>query len=125
MRTAFLNSLEAQLAQTRTELSEQYKIQSSNAQRLLALTDNLREVEDRGREDRDELGKLRREVEGLRERAKWHKEVVSEKERQLIVRTPLPRLILAALTTVDPSRRSCVAHARAQSAAPPKRGSQD
>lgn len=67
------------------ELSEQYKIQSSNAQRLLALTDNLREVEERGRDERDELRKLRTEVEGLREKARWHREVVEEKERQLIV----------------------------------------
>jgi hypothetical protein len=43
------------------------------------------------------LRRLRSEVEGLRERARWHKEVVTEKERQLLVshaalrapRTPL------------------------------------
>ncbi|KAK4702632.1 hypothetical protein P7C70_g3588, partial [Phenoliferia sp. Uapishka_3] len=87
VRAALVASLETQLAQTRMELSEQYKIQSSNAQRLLALTDNLREAEERSREERDELRRLRHEVEGLRERARWHKEVVAEKEKQLLVRS--------------------------------------
>lgn len=86
VRAAFLASLETQLAQTRGELSEQYKIQSSNAQRLLALTDNLRDAEERGRDEREELRRLRSEVEGLRERSRWHKEVVAEKEKQLLVR---------------------------------------
>lgn len=85
VRAAFLASLETQLTQTRHELSEQYKIQSSNSQRLLALTDNLRQVEARSREEREELSSLRREVEGLREKAGWHKEVVAEKERQLLI----------------------------------------
>ncbi|SCV72507.1 BQ2448_4044 [Microbotryum intermedium] len=85
VRQAMITSLESQLASTRHELSEQYKIQSTNAQRLLGLTDQLREFEDKGREEKDELRRLRTEVEGLRDRAKWHKEVVQEKERQLII----------------------------------------
>ncbi|ORY54592.1 autophagy-related protein 16, partial [Leucosporidium creatinivorum] len=84
VQSAFITSLEAQLAQTRADLSEQYKIQSTNAQRLLVLTDNLRDAEERGREERDELRRLRNEVEGLRERAKWHQEIVTEKERQIV-----------------------------------------
>lgn len=88
VHSAFLASLEAQLAQTRADLSEQYKIQSTNAQRLLVLTDNLRQVEEQGREERDELRRLRNEVEGLRERAKWHQEIVAEKERQIVVSIP-------------------------------------
>ncbi|SGY68930.1 BQ5605_C004g02931 [Microbotryum silenes-dioicae] len=85
VRQAMITSLESQLASTRHELSEQYKIQSTNAQRLLSLTDQLREFEDKGREEKDELRRLRTEVEGLRDRAKWHKEVVQEKERQLVI----------------------------------------
>lgn len=69
----------------RQDLSEQYKIQSTNAQRLLLLTDQLRAAEERGREDKDELRTVTNEVEGLRERARWHKEVVAEKERQILV----------------------------------------
>ncbi|GAA6056722.1 hypothetical protein JCM3770_005865 [Rhodotorula araucariae] len=82
---ALVTSLEAQLAQTRADLSEQYKLQSSNAQRLLALTDSLRDAEDRARDDRDELRRLRSEVDSLRERARWHKEIVQEKEKQLLI----------------------------------------
>jgi hypothetical protein len=101
VRAAFVASLEAQLAQTRLDLSEQYKIQSTNAQRLLVLTDNLRHAEEREREERDELRRLRGEVEGLRERSRWHKEVVAEKEKQLLVRlfpaTFRPSSLLAGL----------------------------
>ncbi|BGP42083.1 hypothetical protein JCM10449v2_006085 [Rhodotorula kratochvilovae] len=85
LRAALVTSLEAQLAQTRADLSEQYKLQSSNAQRLLALADSLRDAEDRARDDRDELRRLKGEVEGLRERARWHKEIVQEKEKQLLI----------------------------------------
>ncbi|GAA5909499.1 hypothetical protein JCM8208_006544 [Rhodotorula glutinis] len=85
LRAALVTSLEHQLAQARADLSEQYRVQSTNAQRLLALTDSLRDQEDRGRDERDELRRLRTEVDGLRERAKWHKEIVQEKERQLVI----------------------------------------
>ncbi|KAM0755499.1 autophagy protein 16 [Meredithblackwellia eburnea MCA 4105] len=85
VRAALVTSLETQLAQVRAELSEQYKTQASNAQRLLTLTDQLRDAEERGREERDELRRLKHEVEGLRERARWHKEVVAEKEKQLLI----------------------------------------
>ncbi|GAA5899835.1 hypothetical protein JCM6882_005448 [Rhodosporidiobolus microsporus] len=85
VRAALVASLEQQLAQTRADLSEQYKIQSTNAQRLLSLTDSLREAEERGREEREELRRLRTEVEGLRERQRWHKEIVAEKEKQLVI----------------------------------------
>lgn len=105
VQTAFIASLEAQLAQTRADLSEQYKIQSTNAQRLLVLTDNLRDAEERGREERDELRRLRNEVEGLRERAKWHQEIVTEKERQIVVRRsdPASSAVLAHLSYLDSS----------------------
>ncbi|BGP18459.1 hypothetical protein JCM10213_003191 [Rhodosporidiobolus nylandii] len=85
VRAALITSLEQQLAQTRADLSEQYKIQSTNAQRLLSLTDSLREAEERGRDEREELRRLRTEVDSLRERARWHKEVVAEKEKQLLI----------------------------------------
>ncbi|GAA5837436.1 hypothetical protein JCM11251_002106 [Rhodosporidiobolus azoricus] len=85
VQAALLSSLEAQLASTRSDLSDQYKLQSQNAQRLLSLTDSLREAEERGREEREELRRLRTEVEGLRERQRWHREIVEEKEKQLLI----------------------------------------
>lgn len=83
---AYIAGLEAQLLTVRYELNEQYKVQSSNAQRLLKLTDELRLAEERGREERDELGRLRTQVEALRERSRWHTEVVAEKEKMVVVR---------------------------------------
>ena len=123
VRAALVASLEAQLTTTRSDLSEQYKIQSSNAQRLLALTDNLREAEERGREERDELRRLRHEVEGLRDKARWHREVVAEKEKQLLVRhsplacrerelcSPSPTRADAPPYPADSPRRPCVPRA--------------
>lgn len=130
VRAALVASLETQLAQTRVELSEQYKIQSSNAQRLLALTDNLREAEERGREERDELRRLRHEVEGLRERARWHKEVVAEKEKQLLVssgvlRGACPRELMTAHAPPDPAGRPCIARAGAVASNNTEREPQD
>lgn len=55
------------------------------SQRLVAASDELHELQSREREEKDELRKLRSEVETLRERARWHKEVVAEKEKQLLV----------------------------------------
>ncbi|GAA5981021.1 hypothetical protein JCM11641_001432 [Rhodosporidiobolus odoratus] len=85
VRAALVTSLEQQLAQTRADLSEQYKIQSTNAQRLLSLTDSLRQAEDNGRIDREELGRLRVEVDRLRNSQSLHGQVVSEKEKQLLM----------------------------------------
>lgn len=94
VRAALITSLEQQLSSTRQDLSEQYKIQSTNSQRLLNLTDALREAEERSREEREELTRLRTEVEGFRERARWHSEIVQEKEKQLVVRLPLGTLFV-------------------------------
>ncbi|GAA5870133.1 hypothetical protein JCM1840_003594 [Sporobolomyces johnsonii] len=85
VRQALITSLETELAKARTDLSEQYKLQSLNAQRLLNLTDSLREAEERGREEREELRSLRHEVEGLREAARRHSEIVEDKKRQLLI----------------------------------------
>ncbi|BGP26382.1 autophagy-related protein 16 domain protein [Rhodotorula toruloides] len=85
VHSALITSLESQLAQTRADLSEQYKVQSLNAQRLLSLTDSLREAEERGRDERDELARLKMEVGALREKDGWYKDMVKEKERQLVI----------------------------------------
>lgn len=81
------NTNDAQLIHTRTLLAEQYRIQSTNSQRNLSLTDTLREVENRSRIDREGLSGLRKEVEGLREEKRWFREVVREKEGMVIVRS--------------------------------------
>ncbi|GAA6006217.1 hypothetical protein JCM11491_002074 [Sporobolomyces phaffii] len=85
MRLALIQSLESELSTLRHDLSEQYKLQSLNAQRLLSLTDQLRDAEERGREDREELRSLRHEVEGLRDKQRSFRDVVADKEKQLLI----------------------------------------
>ncbi|GAA5965678.1 hypothetical protein JCM3765_000925 [Sporobolomyces pararoseus] len=85
VRLALIQSLESELSTLRQELSEQYKLQSLNAQRLLSLTDQLREAEERGREEREELRSLRHEVEGLRDKQRTFREIVADKEKQIVI----------------------------------------
>ncbi|GAA5833743.1 hypothetical protein JCM3766R1_000085 [Sporobolomyces carnicolor] len=85
VRLALIQSLESELSTLRQELSEQYKLQSLNAQRLLALTDQLREAEERGRGEREELRGLRHEVEGLRDKQRSFREIVADKEKQIVI----------------------------------------
>ncbi|CEQ40871.1 SPOSA6832_02510, partial [Sporobolomyces salmonicolor] len=77
-------SLETELATAGMEHSERYKLQSRNAQRLLNLTDSLREVQEKRRPEREEMRNLRHEVEGVVEAAKRHSELVVDKKRQLL-----------------------------------------
>ncbi|GAA5885591.1 hypothetical protein JCM16303_001473 [Sporobolomyces ruberrimus] len=85
VKLALIQSLESELSTLRQDLSEQYKLQSHNAQRLLSLTDQLREAEERGREEREELRSLRHEVEGLRDKQRSFRDIVADKEKQLLI----------------------------------------
>ncbi|GAA6020756.1 hypothetical protein JCM8202_004567 [Rhodotorula sphaerocarpa] len=85
VRAALVTRLESELASARAELADAYKLQSQHSQRLLALSDQLHATDERARADRDQLADVRAEVERLREGARWHKEVVAEKERQLVI----------------------------------------
>ncbi|GAA5820356.1 hypothetical protein JCM10212_003930, partial [Sporobolomyces blumeae] len=84
VRTTLIASLERELSTLRLDLSHQYKLEATNAHRLLSLTDQLRETEDRARRDEDLVRALRTEVDQLRERHKAFRDVVEDKERQLI-----------------------------------------
>ncbi|KAK4057103.1 hypothetical protein OIO90_002003 [Microbotryomycetes sp. JL221] len=85
VHSAYISSLEIQLSDTKQELSEQYKVQSANAQRLLLLTDQLREFELRERRDKDLSSKIQVELESLRERQTWLRQTVDEKEKQIVI----------------------------------------
>ncbi|KAM0790718.1 hypothetical protein ACM66B_004573 [Microbotryomycetes sp. NB124-2] len=85
VQAAYISTLEAQLSQTKQELSEQYKVQSLNAQRLFKLTDQVREFEQNETRDKQDVVKLKVEVESLRERQKWLKQTVDEKEKQIVI----------------------------------------
>jgi len=66
VRAAYITSLESQLASVREELASLYKTQGQNAQRLLVMTDALREREDKSREETEDLRVLRVEYNSLR-----------------------------------------------------------
>ncbi len=85
MQQAFLDSLQAELTKTRSELSEQYKQSSMLSQRLVAASDSLHSLQGKERQEKDELRKLRNEVENLRDKARWHKEVLAQKDQLLLV----------------------------------------
>lgn len=83
VQAAYILSLEQQLSQLRAEVSLAYKTQSSNAQRLLGLTDQLREYEAQARADQGELARLRAAVDGLTDKNAWLSDVVRDKEGQI------------------------------------------
>lgn len=88
VRAAYVASLEQQIASLRDELAALYKTQSQNAQRLLVLTETLRESEDRARVDGDQLRGLRSEVDKLTRRVEEGKTTKREKEKAIEVRPP-------------------------------------
>ncbi|KWU42970.1 autophagy protein 16, partial [Rhodotorula sp. JG-1b] len=85
VRTALITRLESELALARSELSDAYKLQSQHSQRLLTLSEQLHQSDERARVERDQLVEVKAEVERLREAARWHKEIVAEKEKQLVI----------------------------------------
>ncbi|KAH8916278.1 autophagy protein 16 [Atractiella rhizophila] len=79
-RSALIVDLEAQLKKMRDELSESYKVQGQNAQRLLVMNESLRTTEERSREQEDELRAVRAELERLRTRCDGLEGKVREKD---------------------------------------------
>ena len=58
-----------------------YKTQGQNAQRLLAMTETLREKEEQARGESEHLRKARDEIASLRKKVDQHNEIMSEKDR--------------------------------------------
>lgn len=58
-----------------------YRTQSQNAQRLLSMTETLRDKEEMLRIESDNLRKARDEVAHLRRKVEQHDEIVAEKDR--------------------------------------------
>ncbi|THH31980.1 hypothetical protein EUX98_g2200 [Antrodiella citrinella] len=78
---AFITSLESQISSLRDELATVYKTQGQNAQRLLSMTETLREKEEMARADSENLRKTREEVSALRRKVEQHNELMAEKDR--------------------------------------------
>ncbi|TCD67528.1 hypothetical protein EIP91_012282 [Steccherinum ochraceum] len=81
VRAAYITSLESQISSLRDELATVYKTQGQNAQRLLAMTETLREKEELSRVESENLRKAREEVSSLRRKVDQHSELMSEKDR--------------------------------------------
>ena len=58
-----------------------YKTQGQNAQRLLAMTETLREKEELSRVESENLRKARDEIAVLRRKVDQHNELMAEKDR--------------------------------------------
>ncbi|KAL4243220.1 ATG16 family protein [Abortiporus biennis] len=81
VRAAYITSLESQISSLRDELATVYKTQGQNAQRLLAMTETLREKEELSRMESENLRKAREEVSVLRRKVDQHNELMAEKDR--------------------------------------------
>ena len=81
VRAAYITSLESQISSLRDELATVYKTQGQNAQRLLAMTETLREKEELSRLESESLRKARDEISTLRRKVDQHNELMTEKDR--------------------------------------------
>jgi autophagy-related protein 16-1 len=69
----------------RDELAGVYKTQGQNTQRLLAMTETLREKEEQSRIDNEALRKSRDELATLKRKVDQHNELMAEKDRTVQV----------------------------------------
>ena len=81
VRAAYIQSLESQISSLRDEVNAVYKTQGQNAQRLLAMTETLREKEELSRLESESLRKARDEITNLRRKVDQHNELMTEKDR--------------------------------------------
>ncbi|KAJ3750123.1 ATG16-domain-containing protein [Lentinula detonsa] len=81
VRAAYITSLESQISSMRDELAGVYKTQGQNTQRLLAMTETLREKEELSRVDAEALRKSKDELGILRRKVEQHSELMTEKDR--------------------------------------------
>ncbi|KAJ3815048.1 ATG16-domain-containing protein [Lentinula lateritia] len=81
VRTAYITSLESQISSMRDEMAGVYKTQGQNTQRLLAMTETLREKEELSRVDAEALRKSKDELTILRRKVDQHNEIMTEKDR--------------------------------------------
>ncbi|KAL0575029.1 hypothetical protein V5O48_006930 [Marasmius crinis-equi] len=84
VRAAYVASLESQISSMRDELAGVYKTQGQNTQRLLSMTETLREKEELSRVDAEALRKARDELATLRKKVDQHNELMGEKDRTIL-----------------------------------------
>lgn len=84
VRAAYVTSLESQVASLKEELAGLYRTQSQNAQRLLALSDSLRDTEDRARDEADQRKSLRADLDRTQRRCQDLEASLKEKEKMIV-----------------------------------------
>ncbi|PWN37426.1 autophagy protein 16 [Meira miltonrushii] len=83
VKQAYITSLEGQLQSMRDELATLYKTQSQNAQRLLVLNEQIRNKDEREREQTDESRKTTDEMVRLKRKEEDLRGVVGEKDKMI------------------------------------------
>ena len=81
VRAAYIVSLESQISSLRDELASVYKTQNQNTQRLLSMTETLREKEEFSRIEAENMRRLQEEAAILARKVEQHNELMSEKDR--------------------------------------------
>lgn len=81
VRAAYIVSLESQISSLRDELASVYKTQNQNTQRLLSMTETLREKEEFSRIEAENMRKLQEEAAILARKVEQHNELMTEKDR--------------------------------------------
>ena len=81
VRAAYIISLESQISSLRDELASVYKTQNQNTQRLLSMTETLREKEEFSRIEAENMRKLQEEAAVLARKVEQHNELMGEKDR--------------------------------------------
>jgi autophagy-related protein 16 len=81
VRAAYIVSLESQISSLRDELASVYKTQNQNTQRLLSMTETLREKEEFSRIEAENMRRLQEDASILARKVEQHNELMSEKDR--------------------------------------------
>ena len=76
-----MSSLELQVSMLRDEMAGVYKTQSTNAQRLVAMNETLREKEEFARIEAENSRMLKDDIINLRQKVDHHNELIQEKDR--------------------------------------------
>lgn len=84
IEAAYVASLESQISSMREEVSSSYRTQSQNVNRLLSLTDSLREQEDVARNAQETARSLRSELDALAQKQTDAKNALKEKEKVVV-----------------------------------------
>lgn len=79
----YISTLLSEISSLRDEVAAVYRTQSQNAQRLLSMTETLRDKEELLRIESENLRRAKEEVAHLKRRVEQHDEIMAEKGRDM------------------------------------------